>query len=344
MARTFDLSERDKRRQGRADEAAEATKTLRKDLAPEAPTNVLVADLQENPYNSRVVYQPQQIDDKVQSLLQTGQATPILVAQMDDGQLVVIDGWTRTLAARGIVADESLSEDVREKFAYLEAVIRVGITPQQLATLSYVSNEEHKGLRDIDRAFAYHRALEAKVFGTQDELADAYRVDQSIVSRVVKMATAPSEIISVVQASPDKLTYSFVSEVLSSPLKVAKQRELLLETVEKNRSVMWLRSKVAALAAMGGEKGDTVQTLKLEEAAIKWSTSAKSRTVEVVLNTKADQLNLVQLLNGIFSQKPDFRAALTGLLDNAAAADKLGALLADPDQLTAVLEAQGRNK
>lgn len=335
--------ERNRLRVGRAEEAAVTTKNL---LRPVdfASTRVRVDDLVENPYNSRSVYLPEQVEDKARSLTLSGQATPILVARMADDQLVVIDGWTRTLASRQIAADESLPEEAREKFSTIEAVIREDLTLQQLAMLSYVSNEEHKGLRDIDRAFAYHKALTDKVFGSQEELADAYRVDRTVVSKVKNIATAPEVILEVVKASPDKLTYSFLAEVLSSNLSVSKQCDLLKETVEKDRSVAWLRGQVVASTAMSGIRTSQAQELKLEAATIKWSPAPRAKTIELVLRTKADQLNMVRLLSGLCAQGQTAREHLAEVLEDEVAAAALIELLIDKDRLQQALGLEGSNQ
>lgn len=126
---------RAKLREGRAEEAAATTKALMQPVLNASP-RVRLDELVENPYNSRTVYLSSQIEDKVRSLLQSGQVTPILVAQLADGQKVVVDGWMRTIASRQIVADKTLPEETRTRFSTIEAVVREDLTLQQIAMIS----------------------------------------------------------------------------------------------------------------------------------------------------------------------------------------------------------------
>lgn len=84
--------------------------------------------------------------------------------------------------------------------------------------------------------------------------------------------------------------------------------------------------------------------LKLEAATIKWSPAPRAKTIELVLRTKADQLNMVRLLRGVCAQGPTAQERLAEVLEDEVAAAALIELLLDKDRLQQALGLEGANQ
>lgn len=164
------------------------------------------------------------------------------------------------------------------------------------------------------------------------------------MTKLKSIATAPEDINDVVRANPDKLTYSLLAEVLSPPLSVAKHCELLTETVENDRSQAWLREKVAAIACMSGTRNLQAEEVKLDDATIKWSPAPKAKTIDLILRTKADQLQMVRLLKGLCASGPLAMERLAEVFDDVRTAAALLDLLADSERLKRVFTSESPNK
>jgi ParB family chromosome partitioning protein len=304
------LANRGALRAGREDEAAGTVRAL---FTPnESIARIPTAGLEQNPYNSRTVYTPEQVSARALSLLNSGQAQAILVAEMSDGRRFVVDGWTRTLASRQLADDKTIQEDRREFFTQIDAQVRTDLTMRDLAVLSYIANEEHNGLTDIDRGIGFHKSLQDGLFATQQELATAYGIDQSVVAKLQGLATAPDSVRKVIMAHPEKLSYTLASEVIMSELQLEIQCKLLAEAATQNKSRSWLRAQVAL--ASSGKAGPKIVLRQMQDATLKWSSSSRAKSLELVLKSKSDLLSAVTLLESVYQLEREERERLMELL------------------------------
>lgn len=309
------LLNRGAQREGREEDAQATVRALFKPIT-EGTSRIPTKGLKQNPYNSRTVYTPDQVSARALSLLNSGQAQAILVAELPDGQRIVVDGWTRNLASIQLENDESLPQEKREFFSHIEAKVRTDLSMQDIAALSYIANEEHNSLTDIDRALGFHKALQDNLFSSQQELAEAFGIDQSVVSRLQGLATAPAPVREIILAHPSKLTYSFVAEVIGTGLSVELQSKLLSDVSVKDRSRSWLRNQVALASARTGVSQSKVQERQLVDATLKWPSSPRAKSLELVLRSKTDQTAAVGLLESVFSLDQGKREALAALLQD----------------------------
>lgn len=108
--------------------------------------------------------------DLEESIKQNGVVEPITVRENEDGQLSVIAGQRRTLAAQAVGEDSILA-------------IKRDLSDEQAILYSILENDQelNKNVSKEDRAKATKKLVEKK--GTQKEAAEALGVDQAQVSR-----------------------------------------------------------------------------------------------------------------------------------------------------------------
>jgi hypothetical protein len=118
----------------------------------------------------------------------------------------------------------------------------------------------------------------------------------------------------VIMAHPEKLSYSLASEVIMSELQLEIQCKLLAEAATQNKSRSWLRAQVAL--ASSGNAGPKIVLRQMRDATLKWSSSSRAKSLELVLKSKSDLLSAVTLLESVFQLEREGRERLMELLQD----------------------------
>jgi ParB/RepB/Spo0J family partition protein len=148
----------------------------------------------DNPLNSRRVYRDADVKLISESLLARGQLVPLRVYLNDEGEPVVIAGGTRVRGARlaGI------------------KTLRAEVVPRPTDREIYLQSREDNKARNeetaVDHALAWRHLLEEKVFETQQELALAQGVGESIMSQTLQIALLPKDLLVFCQDHPNLST------------------------------------------------------------------------------------------------------------------------------------------
>lgn len=200
------------------------------ELSDDAVFDVDVAQLVDNPYNSRNTYDSADyasvIEQMAGSLDSVGQLSPILVTPLTDelrevvvangvslpadAKFVLIDGGTRVRAVKVSAAKESAGRSPT-----LRACVKIGLLPRDLFELAYFSNEQRHSHNDIDRAIAWKRVLDSGVYESQTALANACDVSVGLVSGALAYWVLPEEVRSHARRHPSLFSTTVMGEVRS---------------------------------------------------------------------------------------------------------------------------------
>jgi ParB/RepB/Spo0J family partition protein len=266
------------------------------------------ADLINNPYNSRLIYTPETISERAASIKQSGLLTPILVTSRN-GQLIVANGWTRKSAF------DLLNQESPGEYDVIAGEFRPDMTDSELYEASYVTNEEHKLLTDYERAKHFKRGLDDGIYSSQEELTSRLLVDKSVVSRLLTIAELPPLIDATIKANATLLTYSIVTEALKLDVEKYEQQiaDILQEYAEHKKTRAWVRAKIHHLLQLHASIVSKKKEPELIEATtgqIKWNPESKSRSIELMINTKEQQRDAVTLIHYLLDLSDDARKAL----------------------------------
>lgn len=164
--------------------------------------------LQRSENNARVFYSPEELDNMSKSLQANGQDVPAYGYVLND-KIVVVDGQKRFQASTSgglptlkvLITDAP--EDEREEY---EASRRI--------------NSERSTQTSLDDAFRWKGLLARGVYKSQVELAKRMQVDESVVSRILKINRIPERILRnmSVQAQVQHWTIAYeISNIFADP-------------------------------------------------------------------------------------------------------------------------------
>jgi len=158
-----------------------------------------------SPLPPRHVYTPELIAERAQSLREDGQLMPIQVRPSHDnpGRYIIVDGWSRVLAAKEYEVLETLRGEVVD-FASAE----------EAAWYGYKCNEEREGHSDLDRAFFFASLLNDEFGGNVSRLADRAEMDRTKLSKILLFVKLPAAVLSVIETKPKDFGYNSVGFIL----------------------------------------------------------------------------------------------------------------------------------
>lgn len=138
-----------------------------------------IEDVKPNPFQPRVKFDDQTIDELAQSIKETGIVQPIIVAPEDDHYKIIV-GERRWRAAQ------------RAGLRKIPVLIR-NIPKEKQLEVSLIENIHREELNALEIAQAYQRLIEEHGYA-QHELADKVGKDRSSVTNYLRLLKLPQEI------------------------------------------------------------------------------------------------------------------------------------------------------
>ncbi len=149
--------------------------------------------LKDSPYNARVWYSIEEIDEISTSLQRNGQDVPVAGYVDEDGKVTVVDGSKRLRAARagGV---EQLRVEIRSR---PESAKEMYLTSRRM-------NVERSTQTAFDDAVRFKSLLDEKVYAGQVELAADIGLSQSMVSYTLSLNKLPPALVKVMREEKSK--------------------------------------------------------------------------------------------------------------------------------------------
>lgn len=141
----------------------------------------------ESPFQVRLQYDAEKIDELAQSIKNQGLIQPILVKKIEDDKYQIIAGHRRYLAFKEL-GRQTIPTLIKENLDILE---------EELITLS--ENLIRENLDPLEVALSFESILSGGLVKTQAQLAREIGIDKSTVSRYLKLLKLPSEIKTAVR-------------------------------------------------------------------------------------------------------------------------------------------------
>lgn len=162
-------------------------------LVPGGTYTLPTSMLKDSPYNARVWYSIEEIDEISTSLQRNGQDVPVAGYVDEDGKVTVVDGSKRLRAARagGV---EQLRVEIR---ARPESTKEMYLTSRRM-------NVERSTQTAFDDAVRFKSLLEEKVYAGQVELAADIGLSQSMVSYTLSLNKLPPALVKVMREEKNK--------------------------------------------------------------------------------------------------------------------------------------------
>lgn len=198
---------------------------------------VEVSKIVPNPFQPRIEFDPNTLDELKHSILQNGLIQPITVRRGNDGNYELISGERRLRACKDI--------GYKEIPAY---IIKVDSKEAMLA-LALIENIQREKLNPIEIAQAYKRLIDECNL-SQEQVSEKVGKDRSTITNSLRLLKLPQEIQdslikgeisagharSMINLYDHKLQLSILNKIKKGGLSVRKAEQLVKDYSDENKS------------------------------------------------------------------------------------------------------------
>lgn len=180
-------------------------------------------DIRPNPHQPRSDFNPDDLDELRQSILEHGLIQPVIVKQVAGGY-ELIAGERRFRAAK------------LAKLKKIPAILR-DISPEDQAKLALVENLQRQDLNPIEEALGYERLLEDYAL-TQQELSKSLAKSRTHITNTLRLLNLPDSVLEAIKQG--RLTAGHGRAILSFPEE--RQAEVAQQAIDHGWSVRLLEA------------------------------------------------------------------------------------------------------
>lgn len=180
-------------------------------------------DIRPNPHQPRTDFNPDDLDELRQSIIEHGLIQPVIVKQVERGY-ELIAGERRFRAAK------------LAKLKKIPAILR-DISPEDQAKLALVENLQRQDLNPIEEALGYERLLEDYAL-TQQELSKSLGKSRTHITNTLRLLNLPDSVLEAIKQG--RLSAGHGRAILSFPEE--RQAEVAQQAIDHGWSVRLLEA------------------------------------------------------------------------------------------------------
>jgi ParB family chromosome partitioning protein len=216
-------------------------------------SEIKVSLIKPNPYQPRIDFDPEALDELKHSIKEKGIIQPITVRKKDS-HYELVAGERRLRAAIEI--------EIEKIPAYIVKVE----SKEEMLELAIIENVQREKLNPIEQALAFQRLINECNL-TQDDVAQKIGKDRTTVTNLLRLLKLPNEIQDTVKSGEITVGHG---RTLVSVEDQDDQKSLWLKTIRNNYSVRKLEKLVKELSEIKPRKNiiakkDSIYFHKLEE-------------------------------------------------------------------------------
>lgn len=266
-------------------------------------TTILLAQIDDSPYQPRMHYDPVEIDNLAHSLAAAGIEDPIMVRAKPDGRYELIGGHRRTRAARSLgwtdISANIVAKDDRQA---------------ELATM--VQNEARVDLTDYERGKLYQAAMTSGFGKTQADIANLFGCSQPRVSKCMSMLKLPDAYRKLLDAAPDLFGANCAETILSLLKEYPDEHVLIEEAVHRishegadQKSVrQWMQQMIKQKEGLAKPKARAVVTDRAGQELFVLRPAGREMTVQIKMpqmDSKVVEEAVLMALRKLAEMPPD---------------------------------------
>ena len=264
-------------------------------------TELLLELIDDSPYQPRLSYASETIDELAHTMASAGQEEPIQVRAIGS-RYELISGHRRVRAGRSL------------GWTTIKALIVIKDDRQaELATM--VHNEGREDLSDFERGKLYKRAQEGGFAKSQTEIANLFGTSQAVVSKRLAMLDLPEAILELLEAKPSLFSYN-CSNTVHALLKeypghvklIVDATRRLLEGADQNSIRGWVeqmigikdrKAKVSSKKVITNDSGKQLFTATFDGRTVLIRISDPTVDVGMVQQKVSDTLTGIARINPV---------------------------------------------
>lgn len=257
-------------------------KNLYKEVKKEEIVELNVDDLRPNPYQPRVVFDIDALNELAESIKENGVIEPIIVKKSIKGYDVI--AGERRLKASKIAGKETIPAIIRQ------------LSDDKMAEIALLENLQRENLTAIEEAKAY-KSLIDKLHLTQEQLAKKVSKSRSHITNMLGLLRLPDEVQKMIQNK--KLTMGHAralskledkNEIIKMANEISSQKLSVRTTEEKSSD-----KKNTKKARQKYNEYEYVQDLLREKLDTK--VKIKDKKIEISFVNAADLNRILEIIN-----------------------------------------------
>jgi ParB family chromosome partitioning protein len=153
-----------------------------------------IAQLHDNPFNARRIYDPAVVQERAASIATHGQKTPGLAASdpTRPGHYILIDGhYASALASAGKLE--------------MECFIETDLSDLDFYRLSFLLNEQRSDQSALDNAIAWRQLLDEGKVQKEDEICELTGMSAGTVNKTLALLKLPESVLAVMRERPSAI-------------------------------------------------------------------------------------------------------------------------------------------
>ncbi len=211
--------------------------------------------IEPNPNQPRQQFSAREMDEMVQSVMENGILTPLLVNRKGEGYQLIA-GERRWRAAKRVGLDR------------VPVVVR-GVTPAESLELALIENVHRQDLNAIEEAAAYKKLMEEAGY-TQEALAKKLGRDRSYVANLLRLLKLPTSYQQDVIDGRLSMGHARVLVGVESPVDRKRLRDAIVRSRLSVHQLEMLAKRIRLQkAAVDNKESEQKQYLSLIEKSLK---------------------------------------------------------------------------
>lgn len=194
-----------------------------------ALTQVDISQVRPNPFQPRMQFEPQKLQELADSISENGVIQPIILRKTSDGGYELVAGERRWRAAQ------------KAGLAKIPAIIK-DISDQKLLELALVENIQRDELNAIEEAHAYQMLIN-EFHLSQEQVSQRVGRSRTAVTNTLRLLKLPKKIQALV--IQNQLSMGHARAII--PLSLGQQLPLVQQIIEKDLSVREVEGRVRKL-------------------------------------------------------------------------------------------------
>ncbi|QGZ66958.1 ParB/RepB/Spo0J family partition protein [Paraburkholderia acidisoli] len=215
--------------------------------------------IDDNPLNSRTIYQEEKIAARAASMSKDGQLVPALAARHPSipERVILIDGHYRKQGA------------LRNRWTELELKVLEGLEPIDFYRLARAANNEREQETVLDVALGYKKLLDEGYANSNDELAALVGEGKTKVSKTLAVLDLPPVLHEFISIYPEQfgINISYELALYYKATDEARTREFAQRIVEEGLSFLKVKAAREGLAQQRAPRKTFSRQYKVSNSA-----------------------------------------------------------------------------
>jgi len=209
-------------------------------------TTIDIASVAPNPFQPRIDFNDETIEELAKSIKEQGLLQPIVVRKTSDEKYQIISGERRFRALKSLGESE------------IPAIVREDIDDRQMLELALVENIQREDLNEIEAALSYKKLIDECNYSHQ-QLSDKLGKSRAVVTNSLRILKLPQQIQDMLRNRQISAGHARALLAIENPIL---QAQLSQEIIKKSLSVREVEKKVSQILNNNSRKNDETPSKK----------------------------------------------------------------------------------